>query len=118
MPIYCYVTDDGDTCERIFGFGEAPETVRIGGNIARRDWGAESISLAVKSGSCGSSGTWPMECVASGVHASQANELRELLKKNGCPTEVKKNGNPVYTSKRHRDKALKIRGMHDNNSFS
>lgn len=62
---------------------------------------------------------WPMKpCYASGVHASQAQELRDHLAKRGCPTEVTPSGDPIYTSAAHRKKALKIRGMHDKASFN
>lgn len=63
-------------------------------------------------------GDWPaLTCFASGVHASQAQELRDYLRERGCPTEVTENGDPVYTSPAHRKKALKLRGMYDRDSF-
>lgn len=57
-------------------------------------------------------------CCASGVHASQAQELREHLADRGCPTEVTTDGDPIYTSAAHRKKALKCRGMFDKASFN
>ena len=58
-----------------------------------------------------------MECVASGVHASQAGELRKFFRDHGCPTEVTADGNPVYRNKAHRDKALKLRGFKDKSGY-
>jgi hypothetical protein len=60
---------------------------------------------------------WPLECVASGVHASQAGELREFYRKHGCPTEVTEDGNPIYRNAAHRRKALKLRGFKDKASY-
>jgi hypothetical protein len=60
---------------------------------------------------------WPLECVASGVHASQAGELREFYRKHGCPTEVSEDGNPIYRNAAHRRKALKLRGFKDKASY-
>jgi hypothetical protein len=60
---------------------------------------------------------WPLECVASGVHASQAGELREFYRKHGCPTEVSADGNPIYRNAAHRRKALKLRGFNDKASY-
>jgi len=60
---------------------------------------------------------WPLVCPASGVHPDQAGELRSLLAEAGCPTEVTKGGDPVYRSAAHQRRALRIRGMHNRNSF-
>jgi hypothetical protein len=58
-----------------------------------------------------------MECVASGVAPSQAQELRDYYRRHGVPTEVTADGNPIYRNAAHRRKALKVRGMHDKASF-
>lgn len=125
MPIYCYSTEYGEVHELEFPMGEAPERVELlaGHVIVTRDYQAEGVGGVV----IGSDNpvksrprrSWPMEpCLASGVHASQAQELRDHLTAHGCPTEVTPAGDPIYTSAAHRKKALKIRGMHDRNSFS
>lgn len=104
---YCYKTSDGEIHERPFARGEAPETIRIDGKVARRDYRSERIGVPSTAG-------WPMApCVASGVNAGQAEELREYFKKNGCPTEVSPDGDPIYRDKAHRVKALKLRGFCD-----
>ncbi len=60
----------------------------------------------------------PIECCASGVHASQAGELREFFRKHGESVEVTADGNPVYESASQRKRLLKLRGLHDRNSYS
>lgn len=113
MPIYCYQTNDGRVIERMFRPGEAPDTISDGnGGKAERYICGElpSLHISNKPG-------WPITCFGSGVQASQAGELREHLEKSGVPTEVTKDGDPVYTSPSHRRKALKARGLHDKNSF-
>ena len=101
--------------------GEAPEVLHYGdGTDAIRDYQAESVIGFV-------SGTdnpvvpkrknWPMECVASGVHASQAQDLRDHFRKHNLTVEVKPNGNPVYEDSAQRKKALKCRGFFDKASY-
>ena len=64
-------------------------------------------------------GDWPaIECYASGVHADQAQELRDYFKQRGECVEVTSAGDPVYASSAQRRRCLKMRGMHDRNSFS
>jgi hypothetical protein len=58
-----------------------------------------------------------LECIASGVHPSQANELREVYAQRGERVEVTNDGNPIYTSLRQRRRLLELRGLHDNNCF-
>lgn len=107
---YCYETKDGTVVERDFPLGEAPKTVRVGRKIARRSFAAERKGVPPTSG-------WPMECCASGVHASQAGELRKHFAQAGVPTEVTPQGDPVYRDKDHRRKALKCRGLVDKSSY-
>jgi len=64
-------------------------------------------------------GDWPeLTCYASGVHASQAGELRDFFKQRGESVTVTPQGDPVYTSPRQRKRCLKMRGFHDRNSYS
>ena len=129
MPTYCYRTEDGDILERVFPMGEAPEAItfypkELGKQkeVAVRDYGAEGVTGAVVGTENPTKRSkpkrpWPMACVGSGVHASQAQELRDHLAERGCSTEVTPDGDPIYTSASHRKKALKIRGFHDKASF-
>jgi hypothetical protein len=111
MPTYCYSTESGIVAELFYPMGKAPGAVTLpNGELAVRDFGAEHGARPAGSG-------WPMECVASGVNAEQANELRAFFQKSGVPTDVTRDGNPVYTSASHRRAALRVRGLHDRNSF-
>jgi hypothetical protein len=110
MPTYCYRTRRGRVIERVFPIGKQPRKIIVGKEVARRDFHAESVGVPATKG-------WPMECYASGVHADQAGELRNHLAEKGVPTEVTRDGNPVYRDARHRKKALKARGMFDRASF-
>lgn len=118
MPIYCWITENGETMERYFPMMEVPEFMVLPDKrIAHRDYRAERHVGNVAECSERSRG-WPMDpCVGSGVHASQGPELAKYLKERGCPTEVV-DGDPIYTSAVHRKKALKIRGQHDRASFN
>lgn len=88
--------------------GEAPPLVMVKGRPAFRDYSAEQVAVPSTKG-------WPMEpCCASGVHPEQAQELRDHLRKSGVPTEVTNDGDPVYTTAVHQEKALKCRGLHVN----
>ncbi len=110
MPTYCYKTDDGELHDRIFPIGKAPKKVVIGGKVARRSIVDERKSYPPTKG-------WPMTCVASGVNAAQAGELRDYLQKRGVSTEVTTDGDPIYRNAAHRRKALKARGLVDRSSY-
>jgi hypothetical protein len=111
MPVYCYETESGEIVERFYDMGKAPASIRVKGEPARRCLRVERVGVPSTTG-------WPIECYASGVHASQAGELRDYLKKKGVPTEVTPEGDPIYTDATHKRKALKARGFIDRNSFS
>jgi hypothetical protein len=111
MPTYCYQEEKtGRIIERVFPIGSAPKEINVCGKVARRSFAAENKGFPPCSG-------WPMTCVASGVNASQAGELREFLSRKGVPTEVTKDGDPVYRDSTHRKKALKARGLFDKSSY-
>jgi hypothetical protein len=112
MLTYCFTTNDGLTVDRTFQMGHTPDSITLpNGKEAKRDIAAEHSGQ--RSGRAG----WPIECYASGVHPDQAPELREHFEKHGCPTEVTRNGDPIYRDHQHRKRALACRGLHDNASF-
>ncbi len=117
MPTYCYTTEDGETVEREFARGEAPEFVAIFSKEihvhvrADRDYRAE-LSPTHSTGA-----GWPIECVGSGVNANQAQELRDEFKRCGVPTDVSSDGNPIYRDVAHRRRALEARGLIDKSSY-
>lgn len=111
MPVYCYQSDKtGQIIEQFFPVGQAPKEIKLNGVTARRSFAAENKGIPAPSG-------WPLECVASGVHADQAGELRSHFRKAGVPTDVSRDGNPIYRDPSHRRKALKARGLVDRSSF-
>jgi len=110
--IYRYTTDNGEVYERAFRMGTAPHEIKLDdGRVAKYTFATPNIASA----SGGKS--WPMECLGSGVHANQAGELRDHFKRHGVPTEVSKDGNPIYRDAQHRKKALKCRGLVDKSSY-
>lgn len=111
MPMYCYQEGEtGRVCDFVFTIGKAPATFRHHGKLYTRCYQAEAVGVPAKSG-------WPMECVASGVNAAQAKELEAHLAGKGVPTQVSKDGNPIYLNAKHRRKALKARGMFDRAAY-
>lgn len=110
MGVYCYTNGD-DTIECYFpSHLPKPKKIRRNGLTYHRDFSAESVGVPSSKG-------WPMECVASGVAPSQAQELRDFYRKNGVPTEVTPDGNPIYKNAAHRRKALKARGLNDRSGY-
>jgi hypothetical protein len=127
---YCYKTKSGERFERIYQPGKAPDEVNIGKNgysvRAYRDRQAEVFGLvtSVRSGENTTrlrrrNNPWPMDpCVGSGVGPHGAQDLRDHFATHDVPTEVSKDGEPIYTSAKHRKKALKCRGMYDRTAYS
>jgi len=113
MPTYCFKTDDGEVVEREFLTGRAPRQITCDdGRTATRSVAEELRQMYVPSRK-----GWPLTCVASGVHAAQAGELRDHLARRGVPTEVTPDGDPVYRNAGHRRRALRARGIIDKASF-
>lgn len=113
MPTYCYKKPDGGIIEEVFPRGEAPEGILTdNGRLARRCYQAEHAGRRRSAGS-----GWPLTCVASGVNAEQAGELYKFLKDAGVPTEVTRDGDPVYRDPHHRKRALRARGMFDKSAY-
>ncbi|MBQ2628939.1 MAG: hypothetical protein IJG13_04605 [Kiritimatiellae bacterium] len=109
MAVYCF-RHGNKVVERSFPISERPKFITIGGVRYYRSIGDEGPGVPATAG-------WPLECVASGVAPSQAGELRKFYSDHGCPTEVTRDGNPVYRDAAHRRRALKLRGFHDRAAF-
>lgn len=121
MPTYCFTgIHSGETIERSFPMGKAPDEVVGDDEVFKRNLCAEIVtqSASVVGSKTPVKRTWPMTCCASGVNAAQAGDLRKHLREKGVPTEVTSDGDPVYMSAAHRRKALRVRGMVDKSSFS
>ena len=112
MPIYCFQDKEGFIHERFFKMADVPKSIDLGARgTARRCWGAEEKSVPSEKG-------WPMECMASGVNARDRDKLAKELKDHGVPTDVSRDGNPIYRDARHRARALKARGFYDKNAYA
>ena len=112
MPTYCYMSErTGQIVEEVFPMGKQPLTLDADGSVFKRCYSAEGVAVPSPAG-------WPMTCCASGVHGDQAGELRDHLAGAGVPTEVTRDGDPIYTDAKHRKKALKARGMFDKAAYS
>lgn len=109
--IYHYQADDGRTTTHTQPLSHpTPPPAEVAledGTVAKRVWGAKGASPK----------GWPLTCYASGVHAGDAQALRDEFKRVGVPTEVTNDGDPVYTSPEHRRRALKARGFFDRSSY-
>ena len=108
--IYCYEAKDGLVIERVFPIGKAPKQISSRGKVFKRSFSAENTAVPPTKG-------WPIECVASGVNAADAQKLRDHFDKAGVPTEVSRNGDPIYRDINHRRKALKCRGLVDRTAY-
>ncbi len=126
MPFYCFKSDNNVMVERFFRMGDAPEVITLeDGTSVRRDFQAEGVTgqmvgtdnpTRIRKGPVR---PWPMKpCVGSGVHESQAQDLRDHFKKHNVDVEVTTDGDPIYTSAAQRKRALECRGMHDRASFN
>ena len=96
--------------DRTFADGPPPREIEVDGVTYKRCYQAEQKAVPPTTG-------WPIECLASGVNARDADKLRDHLEKAGVPTEVSADGNPIYTSAAHRRRALKARGLFDKDSY-
>lgn len=105
--IFRFCSESGRTVERYFRVSDVPDAIEIDREIYVLN------DNNIRSGKS----RFPYECVVSGVHANQAQELRDFYEKHGEKVEVTDDGNPVYTSRRHRSRLLKLRGMCDRGSY-
>ncbi len=63
------------------------------------------------SGGCAA---WPIKSDSAGVNPQQIQEFSEKASKMGVPTQFdSKTGQAIFTSRGHRAKYMKLRGLHD-----
>ena len=118
MPTYCYKVDGTDeVVEEILSFAEKDERERNGkitlpdGRAATRDYGAEyDRSRQIKA-------AWPMFSRALAVHPNQIKEAKEYARHRGVDVDFDSRGHVKLDSPSHRRKYMKIRGVHDEDSF-
>lgn len=61
-------------------------------------------------------GNWPMTSYAAGVHPKQIKEMEAIDKKYGVPTHYTEDGDPIFTSPKHRRKYCEVHRMFDRNA--
>jgi hypothetical protein len=61
-------------------------------------------------------GNWPMTSYAAGVHPKQIKEMQKFDAEHGVPTHYSDDGDPIFTSPRHRRKYCEAHSMFDRNA--
>lgn len=109
---YAYAKPNGEIVWHTQGLmdGCPPVEIEVDGVTAKRSYRAERAGVPPTKG-------WPITCYASGVHADDAQKLRDEFKRVGVPTDVTSEGDPVYRDPGHRKRALKARGFFDRAAF-
>jgi len=113
MPVYCYKCPVcGKTAEVNKPMSEcgSPELCPQDSFVMNRDLQAEH------GGRRHCAGTWPMASYAAGISPDEIAEFRKLDRANGVPTEYTPDGDPVFTSARHRREYCQAHGLYDRNA--
>lgn len=121
MPAYLYTTDDGETVERWYLMGRAPQTIKVRRQltvgdaesvvcvVATRDIVAEHRSARPHKGSI-----WPLKSDAMGVPLQQIDEAEAHSRAIGVPTTWdRKTGQAEWSSRSHRKRYCLARNYHD-----
>jgi len=112
MPDYCYLCPD---CEKAVGVTKPMAKCKELENCPNcgvemyRDFHLEQGGIEH------TPGDWPMTSYAAGISAEEIPEFKKIDAAGGVPTEYSKDGDPVFTSKRHRRDYCKLHGMYDRN---
>lgn len=111
MPFYEYKTEDGEIVTHFCSYKNKPKELKLeDGRVAKPIISRVGILGTSSSG-------WPYACRATGVAPHQREELGKFLKGKGVPTEITKDGRPIYENSVHREKALKARSMVDYDAY-
>ena len=107
MPLYTYTTKDGVSVDRFYRMGEAPESVRLAGKRAIRDYTARSRSSADPHQG------WDHNKLA--VHPAQIPKLKKLLRERGCRETAfdHRTGSCYVEDRKHRREICRARGLVD-----
>ena len=108
---YCYSCECGVDLEKVTMLAEFSPTA-----VCPECGGTMGINPAAQHCKTPTPGGWPLESDAAGVHPDQAREYSDYLRAQGVPTEVLPNGNPVFTSQRHRARVCRAVGLYDRNA--
>lgn len=111
--IYCFICDNcGHTAERQMPASKSKKRIACEQcqKYMRRDL------IAEHGGFRDTTACWPMESDAAGVHPAQVAEAMEHDRRNGVPTDYTKDGNPIFTSREHRNRYCQANGLYDRNA--
>ncbi len=108
MPMYCYTNKAGQTVERFYPMGHAPEQIRVNGRRAVRDYLAEHVKTRP-------AGNWPMASDNLGVSPDQIAEAEAHSREIGIPTHFDAEGCAILTSPSHRKRYAEALGFFDRN---
>jgi hypothetical protein len=87
---------------------------KCGGTLQRGTCNlCEMFETGATPGGTGPSG-WPMVSKAMGVHRDQVGEANAEMARHGCGVRYDPEGNAHVPDRGERKKALKIKGLHDN----
>lgn len=104
---------------RITGDGQRQRFYYFGREITREEYerlSAEHRPPELAGGERGSSfcGWKPLASESYAYHPKQIKEAEAFLKSRDCPTEIDPTGRPLFTSRSHRRRFLKVNRAHDN----
>jgi len=83
-----------------------PELCDIDGFVMQRDYQAEM-------GGRHRCDTWPMASYAAGIAPEEIPESRKFDREHNVPTDYTPDGDPVFTSAKHRRKYCEAHGLYD-----
>lgn len=61
-------------------------------------------------------GNWPMTSYAAGGHPDDIPEMQRIDKEHGVPTEYTNDGDPIFTSRKHRKEYCEAHKLFDRNA--
>ena len=111
MRTYCFKCVCGDLAEenRLIAERKKPMLCKCGKKI-QRDFAGEQC------GRRNTPGTYRMESYAAGIDPSEIPEFRKIDAAGGVPTDYSNDGDPIFTSAKHRRKYCRVHKIHDRNA--
>ncbi len=107
---YCYTTSKGETVDRRFAMGKAPERVRLDdGRIAYRDIAAEHNGRPKGQ----AADPWPLHSTSMGVLPNQVPQFKKWYAERGVQVEYDNRGRLKFENRQHRNRCMALRNMSD-----
>ena len=116
MPTYRYRhRESGKTLVQVWTVAHMLEQegdsdgITVDDEFYYRDYSAEHNNIEQRG--CAA---WPIKSDSAGVNPTQISEFSEKASKMGVPTQFdSKTGQAIFTSRGHRSRYMKLRGLHD-----